>query len=111
MVHESTGDPGACGYYHDLDRGLVQINVEAHPEISKAQAHDPYYALDYTTKRFKAAMDKFAGKGTDLQIQCAILSHNSPAGAVYLYNTGVPGTPAQADYVTSVYRDAQTWKL
>lgn len=110
MVHESSGDPGACGYYNEPDRGLVQINTEAHPEISLEQAHDPYYAIPYSVRRFKAAMDKYDGKGKQVQLACAILQHNSPSGADTYYRTGTFGTNAAQDYVQDVLNDATLWE-
>lgn len=32
--------------------GLAQINLDAHPNITKAQATDPFFAADYITKEF-----------------------------------------------------------
>lgn len=107
--HESTFAPHACGYYHEADRGINQINTETYPAITYDLAHDPSFSMDWAAKRFKAAMDKFSGKSTQLQIDCAILSHNSPVGAETLYRTGKPGTAAAADYVSDVRQDAEKY--
>mgnify|MGYP003403430693 FL=1 len=34
--------------------GIAQINLYWHPEVSKAQALDPEFAIDFMAKRFKA---------------------------------------------------------
>ena len=34
--------------------GLAQIHLPAHPDITKAQATDPRFALDWTIKEWKA---------------------------------------------------------
>lgn len=46
---ESNGNPNAIG---DSGRsfGLVQIFLPAHPNISKKQALDPVFAIDYLAK-------------------------------------------------------------
>ena len=108
MLHESSADPGACGYYHEADRGLVQINTEMEP-VSTIQAHDPGFALPYAAQRFSDALTKYAWKGEQLQLQCAILAHNSPAGANSLYRTGEYANSTLNNYVNAVLEAAKGW--
>jgi hypothetical protein len=108
VSHESTLDCGAVGYFTPGDRGLVQVNLPSHPEISVGEAFDPNFALDYAAHRFSDALDKYKSKPA-LQIQCAILQHNSPLNASRLFNTGVyPSTTAKA-YVDAVLSDAASY--
>ena len=46
---ESQGNPKAIGD-HGTSYGLVQIHMPAHPEITKEQAFDPEFAVDYLAK-------------------------------------------------------------
>lgn len=78
ILLESVADPGAVGYSTPTDRGLCQINLSAHPNITAEQAHDPLFAIDYTAKRLRDARAKFAGKGAELQKKCSIAQHNAP---------------------------------
>ena len=50
---ESGWKPGAVG---DGGRsfGLVQIHLPAHPDVSKAQALDPVFAINFIIKEFQA---------------------------------------------------------
>jgi peptidoglycan hydrolase-like protein with peptidoglycan-binding domain len=109
MMHESTADPGACGYFHEPDRGLIQINTETHSDISIEQAHNPRFALPYSAARFRVAMNKYIGKGNDLQLRCAILSHNSPANADKLFATGRYPSIAAETYVVRVIEHSLRW--
>lgn len=108
VAHESSFDPGAVGYFHTPDRGLVQINTEA-TGVTIELAHDPAYALNYSAKRFAAALKKYGGKGEQLAIICAIAAHNSPSGADTWYRTEKPGNNAISDYVSSVLSASQGW--
>lgn len=48
MTHlESACDPGAVGVTDPADLGIVQINMRAHPDISREHAFEPEWALDY----------------------------------------------------------------
>jgi hypothetical protein len=88
MALESSGDPGAVGYTTPSDRGLNQINLVAHTNITVEQAFDPNFSIDYTAKRLRGAREKFSMKGPDLQTKCSIAQHNSPKEANELYLTG-----------------------
>lgn len=109
MMHESSADPGACGYFHEPDRGLIQINTETYKSISIEMAHDPDFALNWSAKRLKSAWDKYAGKGADIQLFCTILQHNSPNGADTLFKTGKFGTISGQTYVQKVLEHMSEW--
>lgn len=46
---ESEGNPNAVGD-HGCSFGLVQINTCAHPDVTKKEAKDPLFALNYAAK-------------------------------------------------------------
>lgn len=108
ISHESSFDPGAVGYVHPPDRGLVQINTETQA-VTIEQAHDVSFALDWSAKRLFAARSKYGAKGIELQTWCLILQHNSPASASTLYRTGEFGSNASRDYTQSVLTAMQGW--
>lgn len=108
MSHESSGDPGACGYYNEPDRGLTQINVAAHPEVSIEQAHDPRFNLNYAALRFNEALAKYKSKPS-LQIACSIAQHNSPTSADSWFKTGTPPNPKIQEYVDAVLGYTSEW--
>jgi len=43
---ESGYDPIAVGYVDPLDTGIAQINLGAHPDVTKAEAFDPGFAIN-----------------------------------------------------------------
>ena len=43
---ESGYDPIAIGYVDPLDTGIAQINLNAHPDVSKEEAFDPGFAIN-----------------------------------------------------------------
>lgn len=56
---ESGGDPKAKGDFSEklqeyTSFGLVQIHLPAHPDITRAQAEDPEFAMAYLEKEVKA---------------------------------------------------------
>lgn len=102
MALESTSDPGAVGYTTPSDRGLNQINLNAHPNITVEQAFDPNFSIDYTAKRLQDARLRFSMKGQELQMRCSIAQHNSPREALEWYNTGSPPSARIAMYVEKV---------
>jgi peptidoglycan hydrolase-like protein with peptidoglycan-binding domain len=110
MMLESVADPGAVGFSTPSDLGLCQINIEAHPDVTAQQAHDPHFAIPYTTNRLAGARAKFGGKGSELQIKCSIAQHNAPAWAASWYSTGQPPNEKIAAYVTKVLSLAETYK-
>ena len=56
MTHlESACDPGAVGVSDPADLGIVQINMRAHPDISREHAFEPEWALDYLAASLRRA--------------------------------------------------------
>ena len=104
MAVESAFDPGAVGYTTPTDRGLTQINLSAHPNITVDQAYDPWFAIDYTAGRLANARRNFSGKGQALQTLCSIAQHNAPAWAASWYTNGVAPNEKIALYVENVLR-------
>jgi hypothetical protein len=110
MTLESVFDPGAVGFASPTDRGLCQINLDAHPDITVEQAHDPHFAINYTANRLELARAKFAGKGPELQLRCSIAQHNAPAWAATWYNTGHAPNEKIVAYVAKVLEYAATYR-
>jgi peptidoglycan hydrolase-like protein with peptidoglycan-binding domain len=106
---ESSFDPGAVGYAHPADRGLVQINTETHTDVTVEEAHDTAFALDWSANRLANATLRYAGKGDLLQTQCVILQHNSPSAADWLYRTGTYNSPTAEAYVVAVVTAGLEW--
>lgn len=101
ISQESNFDPGARGAVNAPDSGLVQINLDAHPEISWDQAFNPDFALPYSVNHLTTSLRKYISKPS-IQISCAIASHNSPVWADEWFASGkAPNTTIQ-NYVTSV---------
>lgn len=90
IMLESLYDPGAVGSTTPSDRGLNQINLNAHPNITVEQAFDPKFSIDYTAKRLGDARIKYSGKGADLKNRCAIAQHNAPLAADLWYRDEAP---------------------
>lgn len=109
MLQESVADPGAVGFSTPSDRGLFQINLAVHVEVTPGMAHDPAYAANYTAQRLAQARAKYADKGTTLQTQCSIAQHNSPTAAASWYKTGTAPNDKIATYVERVLTRAKTF--
>lgn len=114
--HESRLDPGGCGYYiyyssgtayRGVDRGPLQINALANPQVSWAQAYDFSFAADWSAKRMRGYYDQFKarypGQGDDLYWRAAVLAHNNPSAAGTYARTGVITSASAAAYVEGVY--------
>lgn len=108
---ESVNDPGAVGYSTPSDRGLVQINLNAHPTITMAQACIPSFSLDWAGNRMRTQHDRYRNRtdymtshdGKDkLAWDCAVAYHNAPAWAEQWAKTGTPPNQQIADYVAKV---------
>lgn len=52
---ESGNDPGAIGVVDPRDRGLLQINSGAHPDVSDAEAFNPAFSLQFAATRLSDA--------------------------------------------------------
>lgn len=102
MMLESVGDPGAVGYTTPSDRGLNQINLSAHPNVTVEQAFDPLFSINYTASRLRNARDQFSGKTVELRTKCSIAQHNSPLAAKQWYSTGFPPNEKIRVYVDKV---------
>jgi peptidoglycan hydrolase-like protein with peptidoglycan-binding domain len=110
IMLESGYDPGAVGVTTPSDRGLNQINENAHPDITDDMAFDPIYSINYTAKRLSDARIKFSGKTVELKNYCAIAQHNSPRDALIWYNTGSPPTEKIKKYVDLVLGHALSFR-
>lgn len=51
LICESNLYPGAIGDY-GTSFGIAQIHLSAHPDITKAQALDPKFSIDYAAQQF-----------------------------------------------------------
>jgi hypothetical protein len=110
MMMESGRDPGAVGFTTPSDRGLLQINLKAHPNITVQQAFDPNFTIDYTAKRLQGARIQFSGKTVDLKNRCAVAQHNSPLWAKLWYEAGSPPNDQIKLYVDRVLGFALDFK-
>lgn len=110
VMLESGYDPGAVGVTTPSDRGLNQINENAHPDITDEQAFDPAFAINYTAKRLSDARIAFSGKSVDLKNKCAIAQHNSPLWAKQWYAAGSPPNDQIKKYVDLVLGHALNFK-
>jgi peptidoglycan hydrolase-like protein with peptidoglycan-binding domain len=111
---ESALDTGALGYfiyygtsleYRGVDRSSSQINSGAHPDITWAQAFDPFFAIDWSGKRMRSAYDSFkkANPGQRDQVlwDAALCYHNNPSAATTWARQGFAPTDAAASYVAA----------
>lgn len=110
MMLESVGDPGAVGFTTPSDRGLNQINLAAHPNITVEQAFNPNFSIDYTAKRLGEARARYSGKSAELKNYCAIAQHNSPRDAELWYKNGTPPNEKIKKYVDLVLGHALNFK-
>jgi hypothetical protein len=110
VMLESAADPGAVGVITPSDRGLNQINLVAHTNITVEQAFDPNFAISYTAKRLGDARAQFSGKGVELKNSCAIAQHNSPLAAKQWYAAGSPPNETIKKYVDLVLGQAAQFK-
>jgi hypothetical protein len=93
---ESAWDPAAIGYYTPADSGLVQINRNAHPEVTLAQAFDPKFAFAWMVQYLTLALVKYP------LLEAAIASYNSPRSAAAWQLNGIPPNTTIAHYVQQV---------
>jgi hypothetical protein len=94
VAHESSFDPGAVGSVDPDDKGLVQINLPSHPDITLEQAFDPAFALDVCAHTLYARRGNFAAKCPKIAWGCAVVSWNSPVNAQAWCDTGLPNDAA-----------------
>ncbi len=93
VAQESGGNPGATGFDSggSVDRGIVQINSQAHPQVSDAQAYDPAFAIPWAASQL-ASLKTSTGTWT---------------GALEAYNSGSAG--GAPGYATSVMDKARAY--
>lgn len=96
ITQESAWDPAAIGYYTPQDTGLVQINRNAHPDVTLAQAFDPKFAFAWMVQYLTLALAKYP------LLDAAIASYNSPRSAAAWQTNGHPPNSAIALYVQHV---------
>jgi hypothetical protein len=106
---ESGFDPAAQGELNWPDSGLFQFNLEAHPDLSLNDVYNPVKAARMASRRFRAALDKYKGKGPELRFDCAIAQHNSPAWADQWFASGSAPSDKIADYVADVRGWSEEW--
>lgn len=104
VTQESGFDPAAVGFVNPSDRGLVQINASAHPDVSDEYAFTAQSALQWGAERLSNAYEYFSSKTSDesLAWKCAIANHNSPADAKAWVTTGSPPDEQIANYVARI---------
>lgn len=118
ITQESGWDPAAVGAFTDptrgVDRGLVQINSWAHPDIEDHLAFNAAFAIEYGAKRMRSTFRGFYSSLTEeqqgnadlvrLAWDCAVAGHNSPADANEWWTTGKPPDDQIRDYVAAIRR-------
>lgn len=86
IQNESGWDPGAVSFEYRIengpDRGLVQINEKANPDVSIAEAFDHRFSFRYANIRLSNALATYGN------LDIAIADHNSPAWARQWFLTG-----------------------
>lgn len=91
---ESGWNPHAVGQdVNSIDRGLVQINSVAHPEVSAAEAYSPSYAIPWAAQYLSGLIR-----------QCG-----SVVGGLEAYNSG--RCQGDTGYASQVLRAAQRYGL
>lgn len=95
---ESSLDPGAVGS-NPADKGLVQINRDAHPEISDQQAFSPAFAFEYLARTLRMVRAT-----TDIDTAIAAW-HVGVGGAQAWYNASKPDTGGPS-WSPSLYAEA-----
>lgn len=98
---ESNWDPNAIGD-GGTSFGLVQIHRPAFPSISRTQALDPEFAIDFAAKNLKQRYDRYGSW------DAAIAAHNSPVAADYLAQTGQFYNEKSQSYTTEVLNRANS---
>ncbi len=86
VLLESVCDPAAIGYVDPRDRGLMQINAGAHPEVSDDDAFDPAFAVEWGAKYLRNNYN------TLLDWDAALAAHN--IGTFYAKKWLAAGKPA-----------------
>lgn len=93
--YESGWDPNAVGD-NGTSFGLAQIHRPAFPNISRTEALDPRFALDFTARMLRERYDEYG------RWDAAIAAHNSPVAAQYLAKSGQFYNAKSQSYVGEV---------
>lgn len=108
---ESGMDPGAQGALDDADRGILQFNARAHPDVTDDLAYgQPGWCIQRAAGTLRqvamhmAQIQKWPSK-TDPWL-LAIASWNNPSAALAWANDGAPGNESIASYVQLVVQNA-----
>lgn len=102
VIHAESGfRPNAVGD-NGSSFGFFQIHLPAHPDISKEQAMDPQFNLDWGARYLASAYHRYGGNAL-----AALLHNNAPAAADHYARTGqwgpTPGLAAASQrYLTLV---------
>lgn len=97
IAHESGWNMNAQNITpRERSYGLAQINLLAWPGISKGQALNPIFAMEWTAQKLR---DRFQTYGS---WEAAVAAHNSPVAADYLARTGKFQTEKSSNYVNDV---------
>lgn len=102
IQHESSWDPNSVGD-NGLSHGLAQIYAPQHPEVTRAQADDPSYAIDWVAHNL---YNHYYGVGGNVALNdwaLAVLAHNWPAEAIRLKKPGTTPDPKAAAYIEAVF--------
>lgn len=111
---ETQFDPGAQGQLNAPDSGIFQFNLKAGSDTKITQkeldfAYHPVKSAHASAHRFKAALDKYKGKGWELRLHCAIAQHNSPLWANQWFENGRPPNDTIDNYVGQTLMYASEW--
>lgn len=86
---ESFFDPSAVGRSTPTDFGLVQIHLDSHPDLTKAQAFDAAFAIEWASTYLHDKHAEYVKTCPDLAWTCACASYNAPSAAKLWCATGV----------------------
>lgn len=97
--HESNWLPSAIGD-NGTSFGLAQIHMPAWSNVSKAQAMNPVFALNWTADKLRQRFNTYG------RWDAAVAAHNHPVAAQHLAKTGKFMTEKSANYVGDVMQRA-----
>jgi hypothetical protein len=103
---ESADDP-ACLSQDGNDRGLMQINRPAHPQVADSQAYDPAFAMDWAARYLVTAYNMFSAEHPDYSRRAlwdmACASYNVGTGGARTWDkAGRPPSSTASTYVRVV---------
>jgi hypothetical protein len=112
MRLESGWDPGAEGVVRlkSTDRGWAQISDVSFPHLSDAFCYaDLPGVVEFAAQQLTDSGRPVPGGPTYAELNrwdCAILHHNTPVGAKYLFENGQVSTPRHGEYIWLVAMNA-----